>query len=419
MKRQELAKKKFFDGDRAFSHGDQILPTELLKAQNTLAELANFFFRANTAEDNAFPAIASDTPSLTDVCRILVEQIPAIVFIGFFDKSFGEAYVSPQIEETLGFTQEEWLNDPIRWYDHIHPDDKDRWSSEVAQMLLTGDPLSSEYSVISRSGQTVRFHCEVKIVRNASGHPWFIHGTAFDITRQHEDETALREYAARMKVLSQSLLDVQEVERRRIALELHDQIGQILTGLKLKLEMLARSANEGSDKGFDEAQQLVNDLISRTRELSLDLRPATLDHLGLLAALLRHLRNYSSRTGVHVVFHHIGLEARRFDPELETAAFRIVQEALTNIARHSGTNEASVNISADKSNLNIEIVDSGRGFDTKKTLAAGLTNGLTGMRERASLSGGSFAVDSGAGGTRLTASWNIEKQSTSAGGDED
>jgi PAS domain S-box-containing protein len=384
------------------------MPQDLLEAENILAQLANVFFFKDASpgrRDAAFEE--SDTPSVTDVYRILVEQVPAIVFIAFFDKSFGEAYVSPQIEATLGFTQEEWLNDPVRWYQHIHPEDKDRWSSEVAQMFLTGEPLHSVYRVLARCGREVRFQCEVKIVRHADGHPWFIHGTAFDITKQQVDEEALRDYAERMEFLSRRLIDVQESERRRIALELHDQIGQILTGLKLKLQMLARLPAGESHERLDEAEVLVDELIGRTRELSLNLRPATLDHLGLLSALLRHLRHYTSQTGVRVDFQHDGLEGKRFAPEIETAAFRIVQEGLTNIARHSGAEEAIVRIWSTQNSLTLGIEDDGKGFDPGIELALGHTSGLTGMRERASLLGGRFEIDSGPDGTRLTAEWNF------------
>ncbi len=384
---------------------DEILPAELLKDKNTLSELASVFFLKTEA--GMSDGSTAEAPGLADVYRILVEQIPAIVFIAFLDKSFGEAYVSPQIEQALGFTQEEWLNDPIRWYEQIHPDDKERWSTEVAQMLLTGEPLHSDYRVIARNGHTVSFQCDVKIVRHADGHPWFIHGTAFDTTKQQRDEEALREYAERMKVLSRSLLDIQESERRRIALELHDQIGQILTGLKLKLEMLVRTESRNSNSGFDEVQALVNELITRTRELSLDLRPATLDHLGLRAALHRLFRHYTSQTNIRVNFTHEGLDNRRFKPELETAAFRIVQEGLTNIARHAGSDEAGVSIYALPDRLTIEIEDHGVGFDPSDIFAVGQSSGLTGMRERALLLGGSFHVESRSGHTRLTAEWEL------------
>ena len=98
------------------------------------------------------------------------------------NEGMSEAYVSPQIEHTLGFSQKEWLEDPIRRYEHIHPDDKQRWSMEAAQMLLSGTPLRSSYRVISRDGHVVWFHCEAKMIRQSDGQPWFIHGVAVDIT---------------------------------------------------------------------------------------------------------------------------------------------------------------------------------------------------------------------------------------------
>jgi len=116
--------------------------------------------------------------------RALVEQIPPVVFMANLDQGFGEAYVSPQIEEALGFSQSEWLEDPIRWYQQIHPDDKQRWSIEAAQMFVSGKPLRSAYRVVARDGRIIWFHCEAKMMRRGDDRPWFIHGIAFDITEQ-------------------------------------------------------------------------------------------------------------------------------------------------------------------------------------------------------------------------------------------
>src|SRR6185295_6290549 len=113
-------------------------------------------------------------PILEARYRTLLEQMSAIVFMAYLDRAIGEAYVSPQIEATLGFSQQEWLEDPVRWYAQIHPDEKQRWSVEAARMLLTGEPLRSVYRVLARDGHIVWFHCEAKIVRRADGTPWFI-----------------------------------------------------------------------------------------------------------------------------------------------------------------------------------------------------------------------------------------------------
>jgi PAS domain S-box-containing protein len=124
--------------------------------------------------------------------QTLVEQIPAVVFMAFLDKGMGEAYVSPQIEAILGFSQEEWLNDPVQWYRQVHPDDRGRWNIEAAEMFLSGRPLRSVYRVIARDGKVVSFHCEAKMVRHADGQPWFIHGVGFDITELKAAEEKLK-----------------------------------------------------------------------------------------------------------------------------------------------------------------------------------------------------------------------------------
>ena len=388
----------------------------LPEAEAILLELAAAFpFAESVSEESLTASFKSETLptglALSEVdarYRTLVEQIPAVVFMAFLDKGFGEAYVSPQIETMLGFTQEEWLNDPVRWYQQIHPDDKARWSVEAADLFITGQPLKSLYRVLARDGHVVWFHCEAKMVRNDSGQPWFIHGVAFDISELKRAEAAGREDAERLKVLSRRLMEVQEAERRKIALELHDEIGQVLTGLKLTLEMGSRLPAQQVGSTLEQVRGLVNDLMARVRKLSLDLRPAMLDDLGLLPTLLWHIEHYTAQTRVRVNFKHSGLEKRRFAPEVETAAYRLVQEALTNVARHAQAAEATVRISTHRQTLLIEIEDNGRGFDVESVMMAGETTGFAGMRERVVLLEGQFTVESQPGaGTRLIAELSI------------
>jgi len=388
----------------------------LPEAEAILLELAAAFpFAESVSEESLTAFFKSETLptglALSEVdarYRTLIEQIPAVVFMAFLDKGFGEAYVSPQIETMLGFTQEEWLNDPVRWYQQIHPDDKARWSVEAADLFITGQPLKSLYRVLARDGHVVWFHCEAKMVRNDSGQPWFIHGVAFDISELKRAEAAGREDAERLKVLSRRLMEVQEAERRKIALELHDEIGQVLTGLKLTLEMGSRLPAQQVGSTLEQVRGLVNDLMARVRKLSLDLRPAMLDDLGLLPTLLWHIEHYTAQTRVRVNFKHSGLEKRRFAPEVETAAYRLVQEALTNVARHAQAAEATVRISTHRQTLLIEIEDNGRGFDVESVMMAGETTGFAGMRERVVLLEGQFTVESQPGaGTRLIAELSI------------
>ena len=152
-----------------------------LQAESILHDLAAVFSREG-AQTNGAPLAETPLPNLEAKYRTLVEQVPAVVFMAYLDRGIGEAYVSPRIEEALGFSQSEWLEDPVRWYDHIHPEDQHRWSVEAAEMFLTGKPLRSAYRVISRDGRTLWFQCEAKMVRREDGRPWFIHGVGFDIT---------------------------------------------------------------------------------------------------------------------------------------------------------------------------------------------------------------------------------------------
>ena len=386
------------------------------EAENILLELAAAFpLGEPTSGKTGTPFLAEGfipgsvaVPEVDARYRALLEQIPAVVFMAFLDKGIGEAYVSPQIEAMLGFSQEEWLNDPVRWYQQIHPDDKARWSVEAAELFISGQALKSLYRVLARDGRVVWFHCEAKMVRNDEGQPWFIHGVAFDISELKRAEAVVRDYAERLKFLSRRLMEVQEAERRNIALELHDEVGQVLTGLKLTLEMGARLPADEIGASLDQARTLVNDLMARVRKLSLDLRPAMLDDLGLLPTLLWHIEHYTAQTQVRVRFKHSGLEKRRFKPEVETAAYRVVQEALTNVARHAHIEEATVRISTHKQTLLIEVEDQGRGFDVEAVLAASETSGLAGMRERAILLDGRLSVESNPGsGTRLTAELSL------------
>ncbi len=224
------------------------------------------------------------------------------------------------------------------------------------------------------------------------------------------NEQLIAEVAERLRAeeelrkLSHRLVEVQEAERHNIARELHDEIGQILTGLKLALEMAALQPPETINKELIQPQMLVNELMGRVRDLSLDLRPAMLDDLGLLHALLWHFERYTSQTGIGVAFKHAGIEEARFISGIETAAYRIVQEALTNAARYAKVSEVKVSISTDAENLSVLIEDQGAGFAPNEALDSASSSGLAGMRERAQLLGGSLVIESAPNeGTRVSA----------------
>ena len=232
---------------------------------------------------------------------------------------------------------------------------------------------------------------------------------AVDNARLFADEQSS---AHKLRTLSRKLLETHESERRSIARELHDEIGQSLTALKLVLGTSLRTVGP-ADSSLRDAQSIVDELLDRVRNMSLYLRPMVLDDLGLLPALLWFLGRYRARTGVQVVFKHDGVEGQRWAAEIETAAYRIVQESLTNVARHAGVDRAEIRVWANPESLGLQVGDSGAGFDLERVLSSGESTGLFGMRERVNLLGGSLTMEaSPGGGSRLTALLPLRAQTS-------
>jgi signal transduction histidine kinase len=230
-----------------------------------------------------------------------------------------------------------------------------------------------------------------------------IHALRQRVAELERAEREGRQAEERLRALSRRLLEVQEAERRHLARELHDEVGQQLTCLRLALQQIEARGPGPAGEAWREALGLLDTLLERVRALSGDLRPALLDQLGLLPALQSLLERFAKQSGLRVDFTHSGLE-RRFPGAIETVAYRIVQEGLTNIARHAGVAEASVHVRAGPDALVVRVQDRGAGFDAPSALASGSTSGLAGMQERVRLAGGGLTIDATPGrGTRLTA----------------
>jgi PAS domain S-box-containing protein len=229
---------------------------------------------------------------------------------------------------------------------------------------------------------------------------------------------AVRQGHARLQALSQRLVTIQEAERRHIARELHDEVGQLLTGLRLSIELVGRLPPSDQAARLAEAHTAVKDLIGHVRSLSLDLRPAMLDDMGLLAALLWHFRRYTEQTAIMVECKHRGLD-QRFPAAVETVAYRVVQEALTNVARHAAVTTVDVWLLATPEQLSIRISDAGRGFDPAAALQASQSSGLLGMQERVTLLGGTLSITSTPGsGTQVVADLPLTAEFEGEGHDD-
>ena len=272
----------------------------------------------------------------------------------------------------------------------------------IENLKKTGRVRDFETELFTKNRRAKNF------ILNATLEGDVISGMMLDINERKQAEEARRKYLERLKILSYRLLEVQEAERRYIAKELHDEIGQTLTSLKLSIDMLSRSPTENITDSLSDLQAEVGKLLSQVRNMSLDLRPSMLDDLGLLPALLWHFERFTAQTNIRVLFKHSGLD-KRFIPEVETVAYRIVQEGLTNVARHAGINEATVMVTTKQDKLVIQVKDKGAGFDFNAVISSEKAAGLHGMEERLTLLGGKLTIKSSPGaGTRLTAEIPIE-----------
>jgi PAS domain S-box-containing protein len=178
-------------------------PLDLVSAEETLRSLAEVFSPHDSPGVSSLPGRSESSRPFSEdqKYRSLIDLLPAVVFMASLEGGVGDAYVSPQIEAMLGYSQSEWLQDPIRWYQHIHPDDKERWSVEAAEMFFSGAPLKSVYRVISRAGRVVWFQCEASMLRDKDGKPWAIQGVGFDITTLKESEQTLHEKNEQLELL--------------------------------------------------------------------------------------------------------------------------------------------------------------------------------------------------------------------------
>jgi PAS domain S-box-containing protein len=220
------------------------------------------------------------------------------------------------------------------------------------------------------------------------------------------DFTAQRQLEAARDDLLRRLVTAQEDERRRVARELHDSVGQVLTALLLGVRVVrdAGPLPEAAGAALDEVQRLADQLGRAVHDLAVGLRPTALDDVGLVEAVGHHLADWSARTGVAAQFQAAGLgpDSPRLPPEVETALYRVVQESLTNVARHARAGLVGVVLERQGGLAIAAVEDDGVGFDPVAAAESGRL-GLLGMRERLALLGGALEVESapGAGTTIL------------------
>jgi two-component system sensor histidine kinase UhpB len=291
--------------------------------------------------------------------------------------------------------------------DVIHPDDRPRVIRSREKLLAGSGTGDIEYRIVRPDGSMRWIFGRATVVRDESGRAVRVHGTNADVTERKRAEDELARRARQLEMLSRKLIEAQETERRAIARELHDDFGQVLTALRLNL-----GRHDGRNS---ESLALVDGALARMRDLAQQLRPALLDERGLEASLRWYMEREAKRAGLEFRAALMPLEQRP-PVTLEAAAFRIAQEAMTNVTRHAGARVVDVELGAQEGALNLAVRDDGRGFDVAaahRRAANGESQGLINMQERAALAGGELQIDSAPGrGTtirlRLPLRWQAD-----------
>jgi PAS domain S-box-containing protein len=317
-------------------------------------------------------------------------------------------FVNNAYEAIWGRTAESLYADPRSWLEGVHPDDRQQ-VQEAVQRLVDGEPFESlECRVVRTDGSISWVRLRAYPVVDAQGHPYRIVGTAHEFTKRKQAEEAVRQLSGR-------LLRLQDEERRRIARDLHDSTGQDLVALATMLGQLSDSIPSVERKPhrlLSECKALTDKCIRDVRTLSYVLHPPVLDQAGLEDAIRDYVEGFTKRSGIQV---ELGLSSRlgRMERDIELALFRVVQESLTNIQRHSGSQRATIRIHRD-SDLTLEISDLGPGLSApvpkrKKELRFDVGVGIPSMHERVKLVGGRLEIDSTSYGTTVRVTIPLEE----------
>ena len=314
----------------------------------------------------------------------------------------GAVVYSSQWKRMLGYEDHE-IEPHISAFERlIHPDDLAR-ATRVNVGVAGGDkPYVVEFRLRHKDGHYVHVLSRGFPVRREPGGPVVrIVGTHFDLTERRQNEEARereRSERARTELLGR-LVFAQEDERRRIAREMHDQFGEQLTALGLRIRML-KEAVDGRDDltaQVEALEQVAQQLDSDVDQLVWELRPTALDDLGLRAALANYVQDWSTRVSIPAELHTAGLTTDRLGSEIETTLYRIAQEALNNIAKHARAGHVEIILERRQNHVSLVVEDDGVGFDLGGVDADRRGFGLLGMQERAALVGATLHIESAPG----------------------
>jgi PAS domain S-box-containing protein len=332
----------------------------------------------------------------------IVSTAPDVIFSSREDGSY--EYVSERFHDYVGIETEG--GQPINWFEYVQGDDVSRAKNGWVQCVQSGGRYECEYRLRSKDGTYRWFRSRAVPIRDPEGQIVKWYGTCSDIHDSKLLEQSIRDNAAELermvdrrtdelRRLSVRLMTMQDQERRRIARDLHDGLGQELAVAKMVLDrMLLQKSAKPPEDSWVQASEIVDRAIQQVRTMSHLLHPPLLDEVGLLSALSWYVEGLTKRSGIAASLDVQPPDFPRLSSEVETAVFRIVQEALTNVFRHSGAHKVGVSLTQKNGVIVVAVRDDGKGIGKKVVdLEPGSVGvGIGGMKQRAKEFGGELRL---------------------------
>lgn len=319
-------------------------------------------------------------------------------------------YVSPGYEAIWGRSCDSLYRDPRSFLEGVHPDDRER----VAEETLGEKSIATrvhQYRVVRPSGDVRWLQARRFMVAGEGGGGMRVIGLVEDITERKEMEQQSRHLEAQLRLLARRLDAAREEERRKLALWIHDEIGQMLTAVRMDLSWVHRklpARNQELKARLQEMEELIEGNIGAVQRVSAELRPSLLEDLGLKAAFEWQIEQFSRRTGVTTEL-DVQVDEGNLDASVSLVLFRILQEALTNVARHAKASWVRVELKPSEGGVCLKVVDNGRGISQDETTGPGAL-GILGMRERISAHDGTLELRARTGGgTSLVATIPLDR----------
>ena len=319
------------------------------------------------------------------------------------------AWWSEGLQKLFGYRPEEISSNLEWWLEHVHPDDRDRVVSAIQSAADKGARgWAGEYRFRRKDNSYAVVHDRGYIIVDAAGKPVRFVGGISDISDRRRASKALEDSRQQLRALAARLQSTREEERAAVAREIHDDLGQVLTAIKLNLDWLERNLDEHVNDTASallervvESGEMIESAVQSVQRIATDLRPALLDNLGLAEALREEARRFEQRSGTRCEL-QLSSASLGLTRESATAMFRVFQEAITNVARHAQASAIRVSLQPENGHVVLEVEDDGKGISSD-AIGDPQSLGLLGMSERASALGGRVEVAPGnPRGTRVT-----------------